>query len=683
MNHTSYSSEGMYVLMCWEVGSPTEVRIRRELADTSAVVTRPLMIMRGLERVMGGSLREGFRIKGCDMDWMLWLPNHKVICDISQITLYHIPEHTVILMECENVSPGSTRLKMLTPSGYPEVYSSSTLINGESYISVSFFRKHFLNFTKRNVAFGCSSTEHGPCATYTISGLLEMDRAYCFRSNHWPCVALPWIWRCQHKNWPSGSVLSAIVKEGCHVVPVNSDPLDQERDSEWRISFAVAELKLVYSMNHCQFICYGMLKIFLKEVINADDDDPCLSSYYIKTVLFWVVQNDRLIAWTPCNLLLCFWNCLKLLISWVYRGECPNFFIPQNNMFRVKVFGHKQAALFEKLYALYSKGISCLLLSPTVGKHLEKSTLHRTLTPSTEESKIIPDFLLDVCLFEEINRMLDLIVNNEEEFRCACIALEQFKKGRLTLFQKITTQSLLSKLHRNFCFMPTPNKAMSNRTCNNLYKERLNAMKLAVKIGCVSEIVYLAMYYYKNCHYVALLNCLQKAKRRLSRPYVVYYRHTDEVKYIRSMKGVSLSDKMNKCCICDIILCDEYHYTNALVPEQIANKTDGNAFLSIPPLVILHMLFVLNHHRLGDTVRSQQFLQDLHTLLLFDDGTRVPEHLRDISWQILGICQQTCGDYVGAFMSFQCSLQEFPFNCIRLASSIRILTILGCLLRKY
>ena len=60
-------------------------------------------------------------------------------------------------------------------------------------------------------------------------------------------------------------------------------------------------------------------------------------------------------------------------------------------MFRVKVVGHKQAVLFDKLYALYNKGISCLLFSPTVGKYLKKSTLDRTLTPSTKESKIISD----------------------------------------------------------------------------------------------------------------------------------------------------------------------------------------------------------------------------------------------------------------------------------------------------
>ena len=164
-------------------------------------------------------------------------------------------------------------------------------------------------------------------------------------------------------------------------------------------------------MNHCQFLCYGMMKIFLKEVINADDNDPCLSSYFIKTDMFWVVHNDRRIEWTPCNLFFCLWNCLKLLLSWVYRGECPNFFIPQNNMFKEKVVGHKQAALFEKLYLLYNKGISCLLLSPTIANYLIKSTLDRTLTPSTEECEISSDFHLDLCLFHEINRLLQLSVH--------------------------------------------------------------------------------------------------------------------------------------------------------------------------------------------------------------------------------------------------------------------------------
>lgn len=123
--------------------------------------------------------------------------------------------------------------------------------------------------------------------------------------------------------------------------------------------------------------------------------------------MFWAIQLHSPIKWKPCNLLSCFWTCFKLLISWVDKGECPNFFIPQNNMFRVKVVGHKQAVLFEKLHSLYNEGIICLLLSPTIGEYLEKSIPYRYLKPGTEETTIVSDYLIDVCLFMDLNRLID------------------------------------------------------------------------------------------------------------------------------------------------------------------------------------------------------------------------------------------------------------------------------------
>ena len=207
-------------------------------------------------------------------------------------------------------------------------------------------------------------------------------------------------------------------------------------------------------------------------------------------------------------------------------------------------------------------------------------------------------------------------------------------------------------------------------------------MKLAVKIGCVSQIVYLVIHYYRNCNYEMSLQCLQRAQEKMSKPYVIYGNNVNEEMYRRAMAGVSLSDRMRKCLICDICIDEEYVYIDELVPEQQANKADGYGILYIPPLVMLHMLFVLNHHRLGDTVRSQQSLQDLHTLLLYDDGTRVPRSLRDISWQILGICQQNCGDYAGALNSFQCSLQQFSFHDIQRATMFRIQRINDFLLQR-
>ncbi|XP_078316744.1 uncharacterized protein LOC111101641 [Crassostrea virginica] len=672
MHHIPRLSEAVYACMCRYVGSSTEVRIRREVVDTMEGMERPLMMMRGLDGMMSGSRREGFRLHTSDEDGMLWPPNHTVICDLSQISLFHIPQHTVILMECENLPPGFTRLKLMTPSGIQQVNSSCFHLNGEIYVSSLLFRTTFLDFARSSNSLRRSSIQHGPCATYEINGY-ETDLAYCFQSRQWPNEALPWIQRCQLSHWPSERVLSAIVNEGCHVVPIGSAP---DRDTEWRISFSWAEQKLVYSMNHCQFLCYGLLKIFLKEVIDVDPNNPsCLCSYFMKTILFWVVQCDRSLHWVPCNLLICFWTCFKLIISWVYKGECPNFFIPQNNMFRVKVVGQTQVSLFEQLYELYNRGIPCVLISPTIGRSLHMAICQRMLIFRTDESSIISDVKLDVCLYEEIKSLGAFYVNNSDEAVWSIIAYEQLQNSELTLFQTVTTQYLLSESLKNFSCLLSSQTIATNKKRKYSDNKSLYMMKLAVKIGCVSHILYLAIHYYRNCQYEMSLHCVKRAQDKMSKPYVIYRNSFNEELYRRAMAGVSLSDRMRKCLICTIRFYCKYVYIDELVPEQEADKADGFGFLFIPPFVLLHMLFVLNHHRLGDTVRSQQSLQDLHTLLLYDDGTHVPAGQGDISWQILGICQQTCGDHVGALNSFTCSLQSSLNNSIQKATMFRIQTI--------
>ncbi|XP_078337662.1 uncharacterized protein LOC111100817 [Crassostrea virginica] len=675
MHHIPRLSEAVYVGMCryMFVGSPTEVRIRREVADTVEVMKRPVCILRGIDKMNSGSRREGFRLPTSDVDMMLWRPDHKVICDLSQISLYRVPQHTVILMECEDLPPGFTRLKLMTPSLVQNVNSSCVAIDGEIYISSLLFKARYLDFTRSSNAALRSSIQHGPCATINDNKLFDVDHAYCFLSHHWPNVALPWIQRCRLKNWPPESILSGIVKDGCHVVPIGSLP---ERDNEWRISFSGAEQKLVYSMNHCQFLCYSLLKVFLKEIIDVDPNNPsCLCSYFMKTILFWVIQCDSSLHWIPCNLLSCFWTCFKVLLSWVYKGECPNFFIPQNNMFRVKVVGQTQVSLFEQLYALYNRGIPCLLRSPTIGRLLNMAILNGMLTFRTDESNLISDVMLDVCLCIEITSLSELFVINSEEAVRSIIAFEQLQNSALSLFQTVTMQYLLSELLKNFSCLFSSQALTTNKRWKSSDKKSLNLMKLAVKIGCASQIMYLAIHYYRNRQYEMSLRCLQRAQDKMSKPYVMYGNNVNEEMYRRAMAGVSLSDRMRKCFIGDIRFFSEYVYIDELVPEQEANKAEGFGTLLIPPLVMLHMLFVLNHHRLGDTVRSQQSLQDLHTLLLYDDWTHVPIPLRDISWQILGICQQTCGDYVGALNSFQCSLQQYPLNTIQRATMFRMQTM--------
>jgi hypothetical protein len=94
---------------------------------------------------------------------------------------------------------------------------------------------------------------HGPCYGYKFLSM-EFDVAMCFYSHHWPVTALPWIERCLNRTWPSQGVLQTILDEGSHLVPIQHKEINENSDLEWRISFAKAEQKLVYSMNHCQFI---------------------------------------------------------------------------------------------------------------------------------------------------------------------------------------------------------------------------------------------------------------------------------------------------------------------------------------------------------------------------------------------------------------------------------------------
>ncbi|XP_062594133.1 uncharacterized protein LOC134255625 isoform X1 [Saccostrea cucullata] len=661
-------SESVYVGLCHEIGCPTEVRIRREVMDTVEAVYKPVYIMRGFDRMISGSQREGFRLRTSDFDFMFWPPDHKVICDLSQIRLYRIPQNTVILMECDDLPPGFTRLNLTIPSNDEEVISSCVEIDNKINISSTLFRDKHLRFLQTK-NYATSSTSHGPCSTY-CSENIESDCAFCFRSHHWPALALPWIQRCLQQGWPSKVVISDILRSGFHVVPIGST---DESILEWRISFSSAEQKLVYAMNHTQFLCYGLFKIFLKEVINLNEDLPVLCSYFTKTAVFWVIQTNNALTWTPENLLPCFWKCFKLLIYWVFTGECPNFFIPLNNMFRFKVTESIQAVLCNKLYELYCEGISSLLLSETLGPFLSQAILYRSLRVCTDESSIITKTELEISLFEEIHVHSQRILSVVE-----CVALmkkiEIEISKRLTPIQEATVQFMTSEILRNTAMLKLC-EVYQHKNCNKVYYKASyvsRLLKLSCTIGCVSDILYLAMYFYITWRFERSLSCLQKAQERMSKSYIIYHDNVNIDMYRRYTAGMSLCRKMRNALVKNIALHSQYIYIDELILEQKTSNNNGCIALLISPLVTLYMLFILNYHRLGDTVTSQQSLQNLQTLLLYDDGTNVLPPLRDISWQILGICQQICGDFQGALQSYQHSLQQYPFHKIKEATLFRI-----------
>ncbi|XP_062592426.1 uncharacterized protein LOC134253852 [Saccostrea cucullata] len=627
-----------------------------------------------------GSRREGFRLPTSDVDLMVWPTDFKVICDISQKGIYHIPRHIVFLMECDDLPSGFVRLKVLSPIKDADLRRGCLVINNTIYMSSALLRNICVRCLQNaHIPPISNCMSHGPsCTVFTANDEVinkETDIVFCLQSHHWPPIALQWVQRSREKGWPSESLVSEILNGGFHVVPIGSTPADE---LEWRISFSRAEQKIVYSMNHCQFLCYGLFKIFLKEVINFQNNTHVLCSYFIKTSVFWIIQSKMSLAWIPENLLSCFWECFKLLIFFVHTGECPNFFIPDNNMFRLKVTGSVQTSLFSHLYNLYCEGISCLLLSPTFSNYLCKVILNRTLRVCIDESSIISTIQLDISLLNELYSftLRQIYIT---DFALNMKRIEEMLRGRLTLYQTVSLQCITSRLLRCAALLVQGN-CNSNNFRNKVYYKYKNAsflLKLSAKFGFMSDILYLAMYFYRTFRYEQSLRCLQKAQERISVSFILSECHVNPDMYRHCVMGMSLFHKVRKTVVKNITLENFFTYINELVLEQNISGKKGHLALQIPPLVMIHMLFILNHHRLGDTVRSQQSLQDLQTLLLYDDGIYVHPYLRDISWQILGICQQICGDCFRALESYQYSLKQRPYHKIHQATRLRINTLVN------
>lgn len=138
-----------------------------------------------------------------------------------------------------------------------------------------------------------------------------------------------------------------------------------------------------------------------------------------------------------------------------------------------------------------------------------------------------------------------------------------------------------------------------------------------------------------------------------------------------ALVGKSYSKKMTRTVIGIVPLENEICYLNELTPEQRSSSENGKSLLHIPPFVLLHLLEVLCY-RLVEPAKVQAAIDNLQVLVTNDQGVFVPKHVRDISWEILGICQQTTGDHKAALHSFQQSLEEKPFNKIQTATKTRM-----------
>lgn len=285
-------SLNFYKYICQKIGSEEDVRVRRL---TFVIVDN------GSEScITSGSQGEGLNLNGSDLDLMFidrWAHVYQ-----SKADVVIKGKGTPIMMYTEDTPPCFTQLYLITNHQNKTMSSISvSLLNmlDSNHLGLAISSKLYKLSHKSITSW--STKIHGPCLSDN-SG--EFVMAYCLKCDKWICQAKPWVSR-PRTVWPSPELISEIVSCGVLFVPIGCKGSVNE-NLEWRISFSVAEKILIFSFSYSQLLCYALLKLLFKEIIEKQEDlKGLLCSYFLKTLMFWILEETDHYLWRPDNLIPC------------------------------------------------------------------------------------------------------------------------------------------------------------------------------------------------------------------------------------------------------------------------------------------------------------------------------------------------------------------------------------------
>ena len=663
-------SHGLYMVIKRELGSEDIVKQRRE---GYGIVDMIFNCKTSLIRNTSGSKAEGLDMKSSDLDMMLW--DRNVTFVETNNHLYDIQSEfdIIMLIDTSVSSPGFALLRVGKMTGQNSAISYSlTHLCNDRYLS-SMKYKHFWQKIH-------GYEIHGPCVSEALLGR-EFDYAYCLHSPFWPSQARRCIQRLNACGWPSLDTLRQIVSTGYNVVPISSKT-PRFRDGavmEWRISFSLAEKTLIHAMNHHQFLCYGLLKMFLNEVIKETEGiDDLLCSYFLKTAMFWEITESRS-AQINCNILFLFWNCLRRIISWVRVGYCPNFFIPGNNMFSGKIEGQNQELLLHNLYIFYNEGYSCLFRCRSISDTFSVIVQYPVSSNYILNANDHP-ICHETLVFKNISTVLrcsstSTCIMNTSDILRVVNRLLQTKATSLVMESAIqfTFRECMQLLAENILLSIQSQQSSTQR--NQIVSETM-PLKAAFKmllcnvttVGSSYIICSKILYSYGN-HRKSLRKAL-RAKHRHQQSNIMYSWNFN-LNFIVQNNGQNMSyvEFISKH-IADInITTGERCLDELKLEASVARANHRPVF--IPPLVMTNFLLVLNYHALNDTIRRDNVIRETEALMLYDDGHHVPFLFRAISWEILGICHQMCNNYQRAYQCYLMALND-EYNDFKRATVLRI-----------
>ena len=313
------------------------------------------------------------------------------------------------------------------------------------------------------------------------------------------------------------------------------------------------------------------------------------------------------------------------------------------------------------------RGIAFLLQSPSISSYIMDVLCNPRLSVCTDEQTLIPEAVLDGELFAEMDMKTSLPLNHINRCIEHLHMVEQLIRSPLTRYNILMLQKLTARILEKSAFMLCDMYSNTSRGNKQMYiadKTSCFMLRLASKFGWISDFLYTAIHFNKTFRYREALSVIEMTKVKLAQS-------VDPERYNEAVAGRSWSYKIRHTVAYVIKLDNAICYINKLEPEQQFSSLNHRNSLFIPLFMLLHMLeFLCCRH--VDPMRAQSALDDLQVLVHHDRGMFVPVHLKDISWEILGICQQLTGNYQAALYSYTQSLRQKPWNKIDTATRHRI-----------
>ena len=350
-------------------------------------------------------------------------------------------------------------------------------------------------------------------------------------------------------------------------------------------------------------------------------------------------------------------------------------------MFAGKIEGTNRDKLLQHLHTLYFEGYWCLLRCDCLADDMSfiMNRHYSELVTMEPRNSTIAIHVITECQFQVL-----LPFKNEHECATgliACILMYHNTYStnnhqnfilKTWLHQKLTALSMTDSSCR-FA------EGRCNRSKYRNLKKKMNVLRRC-RTDSVCHLLYQAMLCHNNGKYNQALKLAQHSKEKILAPCSMY---TDELPgkeckelYERAGGDRLPVETMKRKYGVDYIRTLTVEYIPELFIECNSNISSQCIMkVIIPPLICAFFLQFLCNIKIGHLREADEALYELSLLVRYDEGHHVAEFYREISWQILGICQQMRGDDWAACQSYLMALQQED-ALIKTAACIRLGTIL-------